>query len=62
MSITNKREMKKFLTQIEKLKKRIAADRDELRELIAGAEELADCCERAHDDLERAADALSEYL
>jgi ABC-type transporter Mla subunit MlaD len=62
MSMTNKREMKRFVAQVEKLKKRIAADRNELRDLIATAEELADCCERAHDDLERAADALSEYV
>lgn len=62
MKLTNKRELKRLLAQIEKIKKRIAADRDELRDVIASAEDLADCCERGHDDLERAIDALSELV
>jgi hypothetical protein len=42
--------------------KRIASERDKLRDLIADAEGIAECCDNAIDSLTMAADTLSEYL
>lgn len=48
--------------QIEACKTRIAAERDKLRELISDANSIADCCDEAVVDLDRAVDTLSQYL
>lgn len=48
--------------QIEGCKKRIGIERDKLRELVSEVIEIADDCEEAMHDLERAADTLSQYL
>jgi ABC-type transporter Mla subunit MlaD len=48
--------------QIHACEERIAKERDKLRELISNASAIADDCDDAIDDLERAADTLSKYL
>ncbi len=48
--------------QIEACKKRIAAERDKLRELIDETDSIAGCCDDAIESLDYAADALSQYL
>jgi hypothetical protein len=48
--------------QIEKMKTKIAADRDKLRELQDEAEGIADSCDYALSNLESAVDALSEMV
>jgi hypothetical protein len=54
--------VKGILAKLESCKKRIAAERDKLRDLISELEDIAECCDVAHGDLESAADSLSEYL
>jgi hypothetical protein len=54
--------VKGILAKVESCKKRIAAERDNLRDLISELEDIAECCDVAHGDLESAADSLSEYL
>jgi len=51
-----------FRTRFDRLKTEIAQKRDELRDIISEAEDLADCNERALESMEEAADALSEIL
>jgi len=54
--------LKRILLEIKNSKRRIAQERDMLRELITEAEQLFSNCESAEDNLERAADALSELV
>lgn len=53
---------KQLLKKIEQSKLQIAKERDLLRELIDEANGIYDHCESAIEDLERAADTLSQYL
>jgi hypothetical protein len=48
--------------EIRKSMDRISKERDKLRELIADATAVADCCDTAVGALEDAADTLSQYL
>ena len=48
--------------RIEACKKRIAAERDKLRDLIDDAKAVEECCDEAEIALTEAADALSRYL
>jgi hypothetical protein len=50
----------KMIKLIEKRRDAIGKERDKLNELIGELEALRDCCDRAWDDLQNAADALSE--
>jgi septal ring factor EnvC (AmiA/AmiB activator) len=54
------RNIAQITKDIEAIRKQIGKDRDKLDELIVEAEGLKECCERAHDSLESARDALSE--
>jgi hypothetical protein len=56
------RTKKQLIRQFEKLKKEIAAKRDELRELRHEIEATEDSSERALGALDEATDALSELL
>ena len=56
------RGIKGILAKIQTCKKRIAAERNKLRDLINEIEDVAECSDRAVSDLESAADALSEHL
>ena len=56
---------KQLIARLQAEQKRIAADRDRLRAIFEEFEEynrLAECCDRAVDDIERAVDALSELV
>lgn len=57
-----KRTVSALKKQIEASKRRIAKERDLLRDYISEVEEIAENCDEAVDDLERAADALSDLL
>ena len=57
-----KEEMNKLFDQINAIKISIAKDRDKLRSMISEAEDILDCADSATDDLESAADCLSQYL
>lgn len=59
MSARNMGSIKK---DIERCKERLAKDRDALRELIAEAQDIEECASDAIDQLEYAADRLSEVL
>lgn len=48
--------------QIVTCKKHIAAERDKLRELLDEAYAIAENCDDAIADLERAVDCLSQYM
>ena len=54
--------IKRIIAQVNACKKRIARERDKLRDLISEMESLEDCTDRAVRDLESAADSLSEYM
>jgi septal ring factor EnvC (AmiA/AmiB activator) len=56
----NARTINSWKKKIEKKRDEIAKTRDQLRELIGELEALEDCCYRAHESLQDAADALSE--
>lgn len=64
----SKREQPKIRTaktlacQIEACKARMAKERDKLRDLVSDAEALRDNYDTALDDLDRAADAISQYV
>lgn len=60
--MTNTRQTRSLIRQIEKTKARIAAERDRLRDLISDLEAVADASDRAVSALEEAADSLSEML
>ena len=51
-----------MMKKIDACKKRIAAERDKLRDLIDDAVAVKESCDEAVEDLERATDALSRYL
>jgi hypothetical protein len=51
---------KQFIKQVEKHRDAIGKERDKLRELIGGAEDLAFASEEAMDALNSAIDSLSE--
>jgi ABC-type transporter Mla subunit MlaD len=53
---------KQFLTQFNRVKRKLALDRDELRALLADAGDVLATSERASDLLDEAADELSELL
>lgn len=57
-----KRSTARILSRIETHKRRIAKERDALRELIGDVEAICETCDRAHDGLGDAVAALSEYL
>lgn len=52
--------IKTMIKQLEKLRERVAKDRDALREFEADVENLRETCERAYEDLSCAIEALSE--
>lgn len=58
--MTTKREIKAWIAKIERHRAEVAKARDRLNESIDEMESLRDCCERAHQDLENAIEALSE--
>jgi ABC-type transporter Mla subunit MlaD len=53
---------KQILLRIKQHTDRIAKERDALRELIDEATAIMDSCEQAEENLQAAADALSQYL
>ena len=53
---------KELIKQVNASKRRIAKERDRLRELIGELESIADDCDIAVDDLTSATDALSRLL
>lgn len=53
---------KQIIKSINAAKRRIASERDKLRNLIADLDQVADDCDEAVEDLTRAADALSRLL
>jgi ABC-type transporter Mla subunit MlaD len=58
----DKTTLNNFRKQLKTIQKQVGKDRDALRNYIDEAESLIDCCDRAYDDLESAADALSELV
>jgi hypothetical protein len=52
----------KILKQIQRSKERLSDERDKLRDLINELEEYEGSADEALDHLERAADAISQYL
>jgi ABC-type transporter Mla subunit MlaD len=62
MSALEEKRLKSLAKQLAAVKAKIAANRDVLRTLVSEYEDILETCDRACDDLERAADALSEYL
>lgn len=58
----NKREIKSWTVKIERQKKRIADERDKLRDMVSELEGVLESCDRAIDHMTDAADALSELL
>lgn len=62
MSKPKKRTVATLSKQLEAGKKNIAKERDKLRELIEEATTIEGNCADALDDIERAADSLSQYL
>lgn len=56
------KQYKKVFAELQGCKRRIAKERDKLRDLVAEIGELEYSCERATSSLEDAADALSELL
>lgn len=58
----HKRTVKTLEAQIAKCKANISKERDKLRELVSEVTSIAETCDEALDGLERAADALSQYL
>lgn len=51
-----------FSKKVEYHKREIGKHRDALRELIMDVGSIADTCDQAVEDIERAVDHLSEYL
>ena len=58
----NKRAIRALLKNLEASKDRIAKERNKLRDLIAEYEDIEDDCSNAIDNMNAAADALSEIL
>ncbi len=57
-----RRKIKELAAKLVQIRAAIAADRDKLREVLDEYEEILDCCNRAEEGIDQAADALSEYL
>lgn len=53
---------KQLVKQLDSKKKKLAKLRDELRVLVDEASEMEGCIATAIDDIERAADALSQLV
>ena len=53
---------KKTLGEINAIKKKLAAERDNIRDLIDELQSYEEVADRAVDELQHAADTLSEYL
>ena len=53
---------KQITKQFNAIKKRIAKERDKLRDLVSEINDVEECSGRAVEAMEEAADALSEYL
>lgn len=51
--------MASMLRRLKQAQARVAKERDKLRELESDVAQIAEDCGEAHDDLERAIDALS---
>lgn len=62
--MTTKQDVKRLQNALKSLKKRLAKDRDDLRDIIYEAEDLLDCDEMEEDlrALERFADNLSRFV
>jgi hypothetical protein len=56
----NKRTLAAWQKQIKRRQEQVGKLRDSIRDEISEMESLADCCERAYDDMQNAMDALSE--
>ncbi len=50
------------IRKIEASMKKIATERDKLRDIADDALAVIESCDEAHDELRRAVDALSQYL
>lgn len=57
-----KNRVSRLIKDFEGIKKRIARERDKLREAIGEMEEIADDCDASLTSLQEAVDALSKYL
>lgn len=57
-----KKTVASLLVQVKASKARISKERDKLRDLIDEMESIEDDCNEAIDDLERAADTLSQLV
>lgn len=62
MTTKNKTIASNLARDIDRCKKRIANERDNLRELIDEANAIAEGCDEAISSLESAVDCLSRYL
>ena len=60
--MATKRQIQSWMKTIEKRQQAIAKERDKLDEVIAEMEGLKESCDRAHDSLQHARDALSELV
>jgi hypothetical protein len=57
--MASKRQIAGWIKTLEKRKEAIGKERDKLRDFISEVEELAETCDRAHEDLTSAIDSLS---
>lgn len=62
MTVINKRALKSFINKIETAKKKIAIQRDILRDLTDEVSQIVEDCQEAEYDLDHAADSLSRWL
>ncbi len=53
--------IKQIIKQLERRRDAIGKERDKLRELLSEWADLADTCDSAYEDIDRAIDALSQY-
>lgn len=56
------RKAKSLLTSLDKIKEKLGSDRDALRDWIYEAEEIYEQFNEAIDDIERAADTMSQLV
>ena len=57
--MASKRQITGWIKVLEKRKEAIGKERDKLREFLSEVGELAETCDRAHEEIESAIDALS---
>ena len=57
-----KREVATLIRRLTKIKERVGADRDQLREIVDDAESVLETIEEAESNLVRAIDVLSEHV